>query len=175
MHSVQHGKVAGGGGGGVDFDNFMSFHSEECLINHKGSAGAIESEGIVECFGSSLDRYHLRYTEYLGDGDTKSYHDVVSSKPYDDIPVKKLECIRHIQKRVGARLLKMRKNGDFKELYEDDDEDSNSKKRKKKKSLRLTDKDINKLQNYYGIAIRSSTGDTVWNLKKSIAAAFYHC
>ena len=23
-----------------DFDNFMSFHSEECLINHDGSAGA---------------------------------------------------------------------------------------------------------------------------------------
>ena len=115
------------------------------------------------------------YIEHLGDGDTKSYHVVVSSKPYDDIPVMKLECIGHIQKRVGARLLKMMKNGDFKELYEDDDEESNSKKRKKKKSLQLTDKDINKLQNYYGIAIRSSTGGTVWNLKKSIAAAFYHC
>ena len=49
----------------------------------------------------------------------------------------KLECIGHIQKCVGARLLKMRKNGDFKELYEDDDEDSNSKKQKNKKSLRL--------------------------------------
>ena len=30
-----------------DFDNFMSFHSEECLINHNGSAGAMESKGIV--------------------------------------------------------------------------------------------------------------------------------
>ena len=81
--------------GTEEFDNFMSFHSEECLI--KGSAGAMESE----CFGSSLDKYNLRYTEYLGDGDTKSYHGVVSSKPYDDIPVMKLECIGHIQKRVG--------------------------------------------------------------------------
>ena len=127
------GKSQGGGGRGTEeFDNF----------NHKGSADAMESKGIVECFGSS------RYTEYLGDGDTKSYHDVVSSKPYDDIPVMKLVCVGHIQKRVGARLLKMRKNGDFKELYEDDDEESDSKKRKKKKSLRLTDKDINKPQNY---------------------------
>ena len=86
------------------------------MINHQDSAGAMESKGIVECFGSSLDKYNLRYTEYLGDGDTKSYHDIVNSKPYDDIPVKKLECIGGIQKRVGARLLKMRKNGDFKEL-----------------------------------------------------------
>ena len=100
MHSGQHGKIAGRTG---EFDNFMSFHSEECLINHQGSSGA-----IVECFGSSLDKYNLMYTEYLGDGDTKSYHDIVNSKPYDDIPVMKLECIGDIQKRVGARLLKMR-------------------------------------------------------------------
>ena len=85
--------------GTEDFDNFMFFHIEECLINHQGSAGAIESKGIVECFGSSLDKYNSRYTEYLGDGDTKSYH--VNSKPYDDIPVMKLECIGHIQKRWG--------------------------------------------------------------------------
>ena len=82
-------------------------------------------------FGSSLDKYNLRYTEYLGDGDIKSYH-LVNSKPYDDIPVKKLECIGHIQRGVWARLLKT-KNGDFKELCEDD-EDSKSKKRKKTKS-----------------------------------------
>ena len=47
-------------------------------------------------FGSSLDKYNFRYTEYLGDGDIKKY--VVNSKPYDDIPVNKLECIGHIQR-----------------------------------------------------------------------------
>ena len=45
---------------------------------------------------------------------------------------------------------------------------------RRKRNL-LTDKDINKLQNYYGIAMRGSTGDTIWQLKNSIAAAFYHC
>ena len=159
MHSVQHGKVAGGGGGGVDFDNFMSFHSEECLINHQDSAGAMEAKGIVECLGSSLDKYNLRYTEYLGDGDTKSYYDIVNSKPYDDIPVKKLECISDIQKRVGARLLIMRKT-----------------KTMMKIAIQRNGKRRNHyVQNYYGIGIRISTGDTVWNLKKAIASAFYHC
>ena len=28
---------------------------------------------------------------------------------------------------------------------------------------------MNKLQNYYSIAMRSSTGETIWKLKKSIA------
>ena len=158
------------------YEEFMSTHNDDCDINHVGSAGAMESAGIVECFGLSMEKYKLRYTEYLGDGDTKSYHDVVKSDPYNGREVKKLECIGHIQKRVGARLLKMRKNGDFKDLYDGDDEIENGKsKKRKRKALRLTDKDINKLQNYYGIAMRSSTGETIWQLKKAIAAAFYHC
>ena len=34
---------------------------------------------------------------------------------------------------------------------------------------------INKLQNYYGIAIRSSCHGNVYSLKKAIAAVLYHC
>ena len=57
----------------------------------------------------------------------------------------------------------MRKDGVFKELTEDDEADEEGgevkrKKNKKNKKIKLTDKNINKLQNYYGIAIRSSTG-----------------
>ena len=67
----------------------------------------------------------------------------------------------------------MRKDGEFKELYEDSDDDDGDDTNSKKKLIRLTDKNINKLQNYYGIAIRSSTGDTIWGLNRSIAAALY--
>ena len=41
--------------------------------------------------------------------------------------------------------------------------------------LRLTDKDINKLQNYFGIAIRDTNVETVYELKKAIVAVLYHC
>ena len=40
---------------------------------------------------------------------------------------------------------------------------------------RLTDKVINKLQNYFGIAIRQSTGNTVYQLKKAIGVVLFHC
>ena len=40
---------------------------------------------------------------------------------------------------------------------------------------RLTEKFINKLQNYYGIAIRSSCQGNVYSMKKAIAAVLYHC
>ena len=48
-------------------------------------------------------------------------------------------------------------------------------RRKRKNKLRLTDKIINKFQNYYGIAVRATTGRTVEEMKKDIGAALYHC
>ncbi|CAB4006174.1 Hypothetical predicted protein [Paramuricea clavata] len=45
----------------------------------------------------------------LGDGDSATYGSIVDSKPYGDECVpKKLECIGHVQKRVGSRLRKLK-------------------------------------------------------------------
>ena len=50
-----------------------------------------------------------------------------------------------------------------------------SKKDENKKSIaKLTHKQINKLQNYYGIAVRQYTGNNVYELKKAIGAILYH-
>ena len=40
---------------------------------------------------------------------------------------------------------------------------------------RLTEKMINKLQNYFPIAVRNCTGTTIYQLKKAIGAVLYHC
>ena len=56
---------------------FMMKHESECLINHVCSAGKMECDGIVSCFESSIETHKLCYTEYLGDGDSKSYSLVV--------------------------------------------------------------------------------------------------
>ena len=39
---------------------------------------------------------------------------------------------------------------------------------------RLTDKAINTLQNYYGMAIRTNTSD-VFAMKKAVGAVLFHC
>ena len=101
----------------------MSTHENECEIYHEGSAGAVEAKGVVTCFLSSVEKYNLRSTQYLGNGGAKSFLEVVKSNPYNGGAVNKLECIGHIQKRVGSRLLKMRKDDEFKELYDDSDDD----------------------------------------------------
>ena len=137
----------------------------KCPINHTKSAGAMEAAGAVSIFKQSVDKYKLRYRTYIGDGDTDSFGKVVEAKPYGDILPVKLECVGHVQKRLGTRLRQLRKDCKGKKLGDG-------------KGLtgrgRLTDKCINTLQNYYGMAIRQNTNN-LYAMKKSIGAVLFHC
>ena len=100
----------------------------------------MEVVGAKRIFERNIEKHNLRYTKYLGDGDSKSFTSVKSI--YPGIEVQKLECVGHIQKRVGTRLRNLKKNV---------------------KNLggkgKLTNKTIDLLQNYYGIAVRSNVGN----------------
>ena len=80
----------------------------------------------------------------LGDADSSSFNYVVASDPYAEYDIKpeKLECIGHIQKRIGTRLRNRRKE--------------------KHGGLKLTGKNnptkrtVNIIQNYFGMAIRQT-------------------
>ena len=115
-----------------------------CSKNHGGSAGSVESKGAINIFSKSIEKYNLRYVHYIGDGDTESYKKVVGAKLYGDFTPLKLKCVGHVQKRLGTRLRKLRHEKTHEIL-------SDGKKISGKG--RLTDKIINKMQNYYGMAI----------------------
>ncbi|GFU68604.1 uncharacterized protein TNCV_1125901 [Trichonephila clavipes] len=123
--------------------------------HHKGSSSSMEPVGAYRIFERSEDHRMLRYTDYYGDGDSKAFDAVKDI--YGKDSVTKLECIGHIQKRVGTRLRKLKSRN---------------------KGLggkgKLTDDLINKLQNYYGIAIRSNIGN-LENMQSAVIAAFFHC
>lgn len=133
-----------------------------CQINHDRSSGAMESTGAVDIFSRSVSQNNLIYKEYLGDGDTSSFADVVKSKPYeayDVIPVK-LECIGHVQKRLGTRLRNMVKS-------------HKGTKTPLSGRGKLTDKCINSMQNYYGMAIRRNITN-LYAMKKAVFAIMFH-
>ena len=77
-------------------------HAGYCSINHEGSYGAMEVTGLKRIFNRSVNLYNLRYTFYIGDGDTKSFGEVVSTNPYPGHTITKGECISYVQKRVGT-------------------------------------------------------------------------
>ena len=47
----------------------------------------------------------LWHTDYIGDEDSKSYNDIYQAYPYQGVAVNRLECIGHIQKRVGTTII----------------------------------------------------------------------
>ena len=82
----------------------------KCKTNFEGSAPAMEPEGACRIFECSVEENKLRYTEYFGDGDSKS-HSVVQdiyNSGADAETVTKKECVGHVQKRVGTALRKCR-------------------------------------------------------------------
>ena len=141
----------------VEYQLFWADHSNNCPANYKGSAPAMEPEGTERIFRRSAETHRLRYSELYGDGESKSYNKVKDVYAAAGIEVAKQECIGHVQKRVGTALRKLKK-----------DTPGLSGKGK------LTDSMIDKLQNYYGIAIRSNVGD-LQGMKKAVLASLFHC
>ncbi|GFX80469.1 uncharacterized protein LOC101238613 [Trichonephila clavipes] len=112
----------------------------------------MEVVGVYRIFERSNVR-NVQYNEYYGDGDLKGYESVKNF--YGINTVTKLECIGHVQKRVGGAVASIKKTT---------------------KGLggknKLTDKLIDRIQNYYGIAIRNNVGN-LQKMMSSVIAAFF--
>lgn len=138
--------------------------AHECKSNFQGSSGGMESAGAIAIFRRSVETRGVMYTKYLGDGDSKGFSSVVEDKPYGDSNIEKLECVGHIQKRMGSRLRSLCKQKKGQKLSDG-------------KGLtgkgRLTDATIDKLQNYYGLAIRRNCND-LENMIRAVWSTYFH-
>ena len=96
---------------------------------------------------------------------------------YESVEVTKFECIGHYQKRVGNWLRKLKTNnkglgGRNKKRAVNKTGTGKAKEKVEEKS-RLTDPIIDKLQNYFGIALRSNIGN-LEKMKGAILASLFH-
>ena len=147
--------------GTQEYNNWKETHN--CSVNHTASSGAMEAAGAIELFRRSVEKNNLIYNEYLGDGDTSSFKAVVDSKPYEEYNInpKKLECVGHVQKRLGTRLRNKVKE------YKGTKTPIGGRGQ-------LHEKAINSMQNYYGMAIRQNVNNK-YEMKKAIGAILFHC
>jgi hypothetical protein len=139
-----------------------NLHDENCFSNYTGTSGGMEVAGAVAIFNRSLSQYGVRYLDYLGDGDSRAFKSVSEAKPYGDCAIKKLECIGHIQKRMGTRLRALRA---MKSVLEDGKPLTGKN--------RLTLEAVSNLQLYYGLAIRRNH-HSVEQMKKAIWSTYLH-
>ncbi|XP_046737742.1 uncharacterized protein LOC124406386 [Diprion similis] len=131
-----------------EYEEWFEDHEENCLKNHEGSAGKMEVDSMIEIFSRSEEKFGVRYGNYIGDGNSKTFKAILELSPYgDELTVVKSECIGHVEKRMGPRLRNVRKE--------------------KKLSGRgkLTDKVVKKLTKYYGLSIQRNV-NSVENMKK---------
>lgn len=100
--------------------------------------------------------HKTKYAQYIGDGDSKTFKGILDAQPYKNFVIRKKECIDHIQKRMGTRLRALKKST---------------------KGLggkgKLTNKLIDELTIYYGLAIRQNH-DSIEKMKETIWAKLFH-
>ena len=146
-------------------------NTHTCEKNHTGSAGAMESAGVKIIFCHSEEKHCLKYSGYLGDGDSKSYKSLVSCDPpiYPDVDIKKLECVGHIQKRMGRKLSNLVtacKNRSY-------TFDNGKKTKGIGGQKKLTKIAIHRIQGHFGGAIRKHVGDEA-GMRNAVWAIFHH-
>ncbi|GFV93371.1 uncharacterized protein TNCV_3685941 [Trichonephila clavipes] len=149
--------------GSPAYKKWKILHVKECLKNHNGSAGMMETVGMVRIFQRSLSHRSVRYTSYIGDGDSKTFSSITASNPYgEDITVSKIECVGHVQKRMGTRLRKLKQMS----LKLSDGKSIGGKGR-------LTDRMIDLITTYYGNAIRQNK-TCLSDMRKAVWAVYFH-
>ena len=137
------------------FEEWYENHKETCYSNHEGSSGKMEVDSIIEMFLRSDEKFGVKYMNYIGDGDSKTFAGILKVNPYGDCLVTKNECVGHVQKRMSTRLRNIRK------------------KEKLGGKNRLTEAVIKKLTVYYGLAIRRNV-ESVKEMKKAIISTLDH-
>jgi len=142
--------------GTAEYEEWAETYKDSCEKNHEGSAGKMEVDAVIEMFQQSEKLHGLKYSHYVGDGDSKTFKGILDSNPHENLDVKKKECIDHVQKRMGTRLRNLKKNV-----------------RGLGGKGKLTGKLIDDLSLYFGLAIRRNHNSIV-NMKKEIWATLSH-
>ena len=149
------------------YGSWYDSHKTACPINHEGTSGDMETKGACKLFLRSIEQRGLKYTKIAGDGDTGCYAEVCKSVEEqfgNDYVVVKEECVGHVQKRIGRSLREYKRTNRGKKLADG-------------KSIggagRLTDKVIDSIQNYYGLAICRNKGN-LQGMKNAVIPILHH-
>ena len=150
------------------YKNWFAIHKASCSINHSLSSEAMEKEAAVTIFKRSLSKHNLKYTTYVGDGDSSSFGEVSDTlfQEYgEEYLIIKEDCVGHIQKRMGTGLRSYKNKNKGMKLADGGSVGGRG---------RLTDSVIDSFQNYYGYAIRNNNNN-VKGMQDAVWAIFHHC
>lgn len=142
--------------GTPEYFKWFETHGQTCVVNYSESAGKMEVDLIKEMFLRFEEEFGVKYTNYIGDGVSKTFKAFLDLQLYgEDIILKKSKCVGYVKKRMGTQL-------------------RNIKKVKKLGSKgKLTNTLITKLMKYYGLTIKRHP-DSMSEIKKAVMTTYYH-
>ena len=113
---------------------------------------------------------NLRYTNYIGDGDSSAFNTIKKLKPYCDTIIRKPECVGHVQKGLGTSCHKLRMTWTGKKMIQWERHHGTS----RVQVTKLIKLSI--LYKYYcGMAMGNNVGG-LYGIKNSVAATLlYNC
>ena len=94
------------------YRSWYTSHNESCTINHTKSSESMENDAAIIMSQRSVKLYHLKYTLYIGDGDSSSFkvvHETIEKTHGDSYCIEKEDYVGHIQKRMGSNLRNYKK------------------------------------------------------------------
>ncbi|GFU94098.1 uncharacterized protein TNCV_5119221 [Trichonephila clavipes] len=127
---------------------YSSLNGVVCATSVENGKWGNGMSGVLSIFQRSETSRKACYTQYLGDGDSKGFLTIKEAKVYGDTEVEKLECVGHVQKRMGTRLRNILKMS--KDIKLSDGKNISGRGR-------LTLKEVDSIQHYYGLAIRKKS------------------
>ena len=91
-----------------EFEQWQIEHlaANECDVNFNGSPPAMEAEGAKIIWNRSVEKHNIRYNWMICDGDSKAFSAV--KETYTNCKVEKLDCVGHVQKRMGKHLMNLK-------------------------------------------------------------------
>ncbi|GFX00723.1 uncharacterized protein TNCV_4576901 [Trichonephila clavipes] len=143
---------------GHSYEEWKLKHQPHCVKNHMGSSSKMEVDGYFK------DRCHNEMRNILSISVKGTQKPSQSFKGQHHILSEKVECVGHIQKRMGSRLRKLKTMNRGKILS---DGKSISGKN------RLTDKFIDTITTYYGNDIRQNNS-SISDMRLAIWAIYCH-
>ncbi|GFX83634.1 uncharacterized protein TNCV_325831 [Trichonephila clavipes] len=142
---------------------YSSLNGVVCATSVENGKWGMECRGVLSIFQRSETSRKACYTQYLGDGYSKGFL-TIKAKVYGDTEVEKLECVGHVQKRMDTRLRNILKMSKGIKLSDGKNISGRG---------RLTLKEVDSIQHYYGLAIRKNLS-SVEDMKRAIWAIYFH-
>ncbi|GFX81668.1 transposable element Tc3 transposase [Trichonephila clavipes] len=143
---------------------YSSLNGVVCATSVENGKWGNGMSGVLSIFQRSETSRKACYTQYLGDGDSKGFLTIKEAKVYGDTEVEKLECVGHVQKRMGTRLRNILKMSKGIKLSDGKTISGRG---------RLTLKEVDSIQHYYGLAIHKNLS-SVEDMKRAIWAIYFH-